>query len=111
MGKIINGQGEYKSKKTGENVAYEFEYASFSNLEEMISEVGEDKVFKNAQRMFKVDASNVAREGAKVANGDSTRKALTEEEKAEAKVNRATDKALLAKLKTLSPAQREALGL
>lgn len=111
MSKVINGQGEYKVKSTGENIAYEFEYPAFDSLEEMVAEIGEDKVFKNAQRMLKVDASNTARESAKVANGHSTRKAMTEEEKAENKAKRANDKALLDKIKSLSPSQREALGL
>lgn len=111
MSKEITGQGEYKVKSTGETVSYEFEYLAFDSLDEMIAEIGEDKVFKNAQRMLKVDASNTARESAKVQNGHSTRKAMTEEEKADNKAKRANDKALLAKLKAMSPAQREALGL
>lgn len=107
----MNGQGEYKVKNTGETVSYEFEYPSFDNLQEMIAEVGEDKVFKNAQRMLKVDASNTARESAKVANGHSTRKAMSEDEKSQAKAQRAEDKALLAKIKSMSASDREALGL
>lgn len=111
MSKIIESQGEYKSKKSGEAVAYSFEYVAFADLAEAIESLGEAEVLKRVQRMTKVDASNTAREKAKVENGDSTRKVMTEEEKSEAKAERATNKALLDKIKALTPSQREALGL
>lgn len=111
MSKIITGQGEYNVKATGEKVSYEFEYPAFDSLEEMTAELGEAKIFANAQRMLKVDASNTAREKAKVENGHSTRKAMSEEEKANAKAKRAQDKALLAKINAMSQSDREALGL
>ncbi len=111
MGKLVKATGEYKSKATGQNVGYEFEYVAFDDLNDAIDTLSEVEVLKRVQRMTKVDASNTARESAKVANGDSTRKAMSEEEKAENKAKRAEDKALLSKLKALSPAQREALGL
>lgn len=109
--KTIQSQGEYKVKSTGEAQAYEFTYEAYESLQEAIDTLGEDKVFKLVQRMVKVDASNTAREGAKVENGHSTRTAMTEEAKAEAKVQRANDKALLAKLKALSAHDRAKLGL
>lgn len=109
--KTIQASGEYKVKSTGEAVAYTFEYEAYENLQEAIDTLGEEKVFKLVQRMVKVDASNTAREGAKVENGHSTRKAMSEEEKAEAKQERATDRALLAKLKALSAHDRQKLGL
>ena len=61
--------------------------------------------------MVKVDASNTAREEAKVANGDSTRIPMTEAQKAEAKASRQADKALLERIKALTPHQRKELGL
>lgn len=111
MSEVINGSGEYKSKKSGNMVGYTFEYASFEDLQDAIDTLGEEKVFKLVQRMTKVDASNNAREGAKAENGDSTRKAMSEQEKAEAKVERQANKALLDKIKALSPEQRKALGI
>ena len=111
MAKVITSTGEYLSKKSGEKVGYEFEYATFSNLEDAISTLGEDVVLKNVQRMVKIDASNTAREAAKVANGDSVRAPLTEAEKAQRKQERQANSALLAKIKALTAEQREALGL
>ena len=111
MGNVIKSSGEYKSKTSGETVGYEFEYVAFTDLNDAIELLGEPEVLKRVQRMTKVDASNTAREAAKTANGDSTRKAMSEEDKAERKAERASNKALLDKLKKLSPAQREALGL
>lgn len=109
--KKIQAQGEYKVKSTGESVGYTFEYDAYENLQDAIDILGEDKVFKLVQRMVKIDAGNTAREGAKVENGHSTRKAMSEEDKAEAKAGRAADKALLAKLKSMPAHERAKLGL
>lgn len=111
MGNVINASGEYTSKKSGQVIPYDYKYVAFDSLEDAIEILGDVELLKRTQRMTKVDASNTAREGAKIANGDSTRKAMSEEEKAEAKAKRAEDKALLDKIKALSPADREALGL
>lgn len=111
MPKVINASGEYTVKSSGESVQYTFEYPAYDNLQDAIDTLGEDKVFKLVQRMTKVDASNTARESAKMENGHSARKAMTEEQKAEAKTERATNKALLDKIKALSPHQRQQLGL
>lgn len=111
MSKVINASGEYKSKKSGDNVAYDFEYVAFEDLNEAIELLSEAEVLKRVQRMTKVDASNTAREKAKAENGDSTRKTMSEEDKAQAKADRQANKALLDKIKALTPSQREALGL
>ena len=93
----LNGTGEYKSK-TGTKVQYEYEYSVLSP--EQVSDL--NVIFESAgklvQRMLKVDANNTAREKAKSVNGDSTRTAMTEEEKAQAKVKRATQRELLKRL-------------
>ena len=107
----IKAVGEYKRKSTGEVIQFDFEYPSFVDLQDAIDSTSEEKVFKLVQRMVKVDASNTAREEAKVANGDSTRVAMTEAQKAEAKAERQANKALLDKIKALSPADRAKLGL
>ena len=109
--KTITSSGNYVSKKTQKEVGFEFEYSAFDSLQEAIDTLGEDKVLKDVQRMIKLDASNTARESAKVANGDSVRKVMSEDEKAQAKAQRAQDKALLDKIKNLSSADRALLGL
>lgn len=111
MAKTIEGQGEYKVKNTGEVITYDYTFQAFNDLQDALDTIGEDEAFKLIQRMSKVDANNQAREKAKVANGHSSRKPMTEEAKAEAKAERKANQALLAKLKALTPQQREALGL
>ena len=107
----IKAVGEYKRKSTGEAIQFDFEYPSFVDLQDAIESTSEEKVFKLVQRMVKVDASNTAREEAKVANGDSTRVAMTEAQKAEAKAERVANKALLEKIKALPAHERAKLGL
>jgi hypothetical protein len=97
--KTITSAGQYLSKKSGSNVNFEFEYTAFDSLEEAIDNLGKDKVLKDLQRMVKLDASNTARESAKVANGDSTRKVMSEEEKAQAKAERASTKSVIDTMK------------
>ena len=98
MSKNITAQGTYKAP-TGEDITYDFNYLVIDSIEDAISELGEDKVKSTIQRMLKIDANNVAREKAKTANGHSTRKPMSEEQKAEAKQARQADKELLAILK------------
>jgi hypothetical protein len=95
MAKTIEATGKYKRKSTGEEVNYDFAYQAFDSLQDAIDSLGEDKALRDLQRMTKVDANNVAREKAKVANGDSERKVMTEEEKAEAKAKRELKKKAL----------------
>ena len=111
MSKVIEAVGEYKVKATGVSVSYEFEFVAYDNLQDAIDTLGEDKVFKIFQRQVKVDAGNTAREDAKVKNGHSTRKAMSEEEKAQAKAERQANKALLDKIKALPAHERAKLGL
>ena len=91
--------GSYKSKKTGKDVSYSYEYEVLTADEIQ----GLNAIFPDAgkltQRMLKVDANNLAREKAKTLNGDSTRKPLTEQEKADRKAERSASNALLAVLK------------
>lgn len=94
MAKKIQGTGQYKSP-AGENVTFSFEYEAFDSLQDAVAVLGEADVLALVQRMVKVDASNTSREKAKVANGHSVRKAMSEEDKAEAKKERQANKALL----------------
>jgi hypothetical protein len=99
MSSKITAQGSYNSPKTKQDVNFEFDYDVIDNVSDAISLLGEDKVKSLIQRMIKLDASNIAREKAKSENGDSTRKAMTEEQKAEAKAERKANAELLKILK------------
>lgn len=99
MSKMITATGTYKSP-TGEDVTYDFNYLVIDSIEDAIDSIGEDKVKSSIQRMLKLDANNIAREKAKVANGHSSRKPMTEQQKAEAKAERQANKELLAILKS-----------
>lgn len=96
---LIQSTGEYKAPN-GQQVSYSFEYAAFESLQDAIASTSEAEVLKGFQRMTKVDANNTAREKAKVANGHSARKPQTEEEKANAKLERQSNKALLDAIKS-----------
>jgi len=98
MSKTIQATGTYKAP-TGEDVTYDFEYLVIDSIQDAIDTVGNDKVKSSIQRMFKVDANNLAREKAKTENGHSARKPMTEQEKSQAKAKRQADKELLAILK------------
>ncbi len=109
--KDVNGSGEYVVKATGEHVQYTFVYPAYTDINEAVEKLGADVVLRLAQRMVKLDASNGARERAKALNGHTTRVRMSETDKAEAKAERAENKALLARVMALSPEQRAALGL
>ena len=99
MDKTIIAQGSYEAP-TGEDITFDFSCLVIDSVQDAIDEFGEDKVKSAIQRMFKLDAGNTAREKAKVDNGHSTRKPMTEEQKAQAKVSRQADKEVLAVLKS-----------
>ena len=94
--------GTYTSKKTNKEVSYTYEYEVYDTLQSANDVLGADKVLTLVQRMVKLDANNTAREKAKTANGDSTRKPLTEQEKQANKVQREQNKKMLDLLKGLS---------
>lgn len=97
--KTVTTSGSYKNPQ-GVDVNYSYSFSEFENLTEAIAELGEAEVLKLVQRMTKVDANNTSREKAKVANGHSTRKVLTEEQKAINKADRHNAKALLDLIKS-----------
>ena len=99
MAKNITAQGSYESP-TGEDISFDFSYLVIDSIEDAVASIGEDKVKSAVQRMLKLDAGNTAREKAKVDNGHSARKPMTEEQKAQAKAGRQADKELLAILKS-----------
>jgi len=101
----MNAEGKYSVKETGEVVNYDFDYlvlegnTAQDKIDNAVEQLGADKVAKDIQRTLKTDANNTAREKAKAQNGHSARVALTEEQKAENKAERATNKAILDALK------------
>ena len=101
----MNAQGKYSVKETGDIVEYSFDYqvlegdTAQDKIDNAVEVLGADKVAKDIQRTLKNDANNTAREKAKAQNGHSARVALTEEQKAENKAERATNKAILDALK------------
>lgn len=98
MARTINGSGQYKGKD-GKEKTFQFEYPQFDNVQDAIDTLGEDRVLANVQRMSKLDAANVAREKARIASGDSTKKVMTEEEKARAKEARSREREILKALR------------
>ena len=109
--KTLQDSGEYTVKNTGETVGYQYNYTVATEQDVEDGTISVAELLKARNRMEKVDCNNTAREKAKSENGHSTRPVMSEEQKIENKAKRAQDKALLDKIKTLSPAQREALGL
>lgn len=94
MSKTLTDNGTYKAPN-GDLVTYSFDYLVIDSIADAVNSIGEVKVVSNVQRMLKLDANNISREKAKVANGHSSRKPMSEEEKAQAKVERQANKALL----------------
>ena len=99
MAKHITAQGSYEAP-SGEDITFDFSYLVIDSISDAVEAIGEDKVKSAVQRMLKLDAGNTAREKAKVDNGHSARKPMTEEQKAQAKVSRQADKEVLAILKS-----------
>ena len=71
-----------------------------TTIDEAIQLLGKEKFLSCAVRMLKLDVANPLRESAKSLNEHSTRIAMTEEQKAQAKAGRQADKELLAILKS-----------
>ena len=94
--RTIKGEGQYTRKATGESISYEFEYS----VVESISDIAETESLKLINRMLKIDANNTAREKTKSANGDSTAKVLTPEQKEANKQARKADSELLKLLRS-----------
>jgi hypothetical protein len=91
----VQAQGSYTRKSSGEDIPYQYEYTVL----EAQDDVSILEMIKLANRMLKVDGNNTAREKAKSANGDSTAKVLTPEQKEANKVERKGLATLKAKAK------------
>ena len=94
--RTIKGEGSYTRKATGEDIDYSFEYKVLEGVEDIPSA----ELLALANRMLKVDGNNVAREKAKTANGDSTARLLTPEQKEANKQARKADSNLLRLIKS-----------
>ena len=77
----VNGEGSYTRKATGEGITYTFDYPVYETFAELIAEIGEDRVLAISNQTLKEDSANNSREATKRANGDSTVKLMTAEEK------------------------------
>lgn len=97
--KTIKTEGTYTAPDKVTEVTYAFEYAQIDSLQDAVDNLGAEKAQALIQRMLKVDANNTAREKARVENGHSLRKPMTEAEKAEAKAKRKEKDAVYAVLK------------
>jgi len=95
---IYKSTGKYTFENT--DINFDFEYDQYESTQDAVDNLGEDVVLKVINRMVKVDAGNTSREKAKSANGHSTAKVMTEDQKNANKAKRAEDKALLDMLKT-----------
>lgn len=96
---LVQSSGKYTVKETGASIDYDFEFPVYDSIDDAVENMGEVKCLALIQRMVKVDANNTSREKAKTANGHSARVAMSEEEKAEKKTERANNKKLLEALK------------
>ena len=96
--KNLTTSGKYKAPN-GQEVVYNYTFPAFDSLQDAVASLGEAEVLSLTQRQTKVDHNNLEREKVRVANGHSTRKPQTEEEKARAKADRQANASLLAALK------------
>lgn len=99
MSKEITAQGQYTVKDSGEVVSYDFTYTAFESIQDVIDAKGEAWALSLVQRQHKVDENNLTREKTRNKNGHSTRATMTEEQKAEAKSERAELKSIASVLK------------
>jgi hypothetical protein len=104
--RVVKGEGTYTRKSDGKEVSYDFEY----KVVESINDIGEVEALALLNRMLKVDANNVAREKAKVANGDSTARVLSPEEKEARKQERKANSELLKIIKAKGISSKEQLA-
>ena len=110
MAKTVIAQGSYKAP-TGIEVTYDFDYQVLSEQEIQDLDAILPGAGKDTQRMRKIDANNAAREKTKSENGHSSRKPMSEEQKAQAKAARQADKELLAVLKQKGLSLKDLMNL
>ena len=85
---------------SGDVVSLTKELELAETFDEMIEQLGENKVYSLALRQYKVDFGNNERAKLQAVNKHSSVKLMTEEEKAEKKSERVKNKALVELLKS-----------
>lgn len=83
----------------GSTVAGTTSYTSYTSLDEMSKELGEQETYRLAKKQYKIEVQNTARVKLQSENGHSVRAPQTEEAKSEAKKQRTENKAILEALK------------
>jgi len=97
--KSIKSSGEYTYKEDGTKHTFEYDFPVYANLDEATDELGEVKILSMVNQTSKEDCANNSREATKRANGHSTERVLTPEEKESRKQSRREDRELLKALK------------
>ena len=102
--KQLNDNASYYSKTQKRTIDVPISYPEYEldvdvEITSNIEGVTPEKILRDFNRMVKLDVQNPAREKVKTANGDSTRKALTSEQKLANKVKRQADDDLLRRVK------------
>ena len=103
--RTVQGEGQYAVEDTGQVVTYPYEFRVFEDKADIELEV----LLSLANRQEKVDCNNVAWAKARTANGHSTVRVLTPEEKEQRKAQRKEDGADLKAIK--AEAKRQGLSV
>src|SRR3990167_10077828 len=98
MAKTIQDKGKYLVKKDcpekGQMIYFDYSFEEYSSVEDAVSSLGNNETLALLNRMSKVDARNTTSVSVQAKNGHSVRVALSAEEKAEGKAERAARSAL-----------------
>ena len=97
--RTVKGEGNYKRKSTGEDINFEYTFPVYEGFDELVQALGKDKVLAMNNQTLKEDARNNSAGLAKTANGDSSVKPLTPEQKEANKQSRKADSNLLKLIK------------
>ena len=105
MAKTIQDTGKYivrreDSADKGKTITFDYSFETYASVEDAVATLGAGEVLSIINRMCKVDARNTSSQVAQSKNGHSVRKEMTAEQKAESKMQRALDKAMLDRIKS-----------
>lgn len=103
MAKVITDKGKYLVKKDcpekGQTIFFDYSFNTYDSVSDAVNTLGEGETLALLNRMSKVDARNTTSALTQSRNKHSMIAAMTAEEKAEAKAERAEKNALFAKAK------------
>lgn len=108
--KEYKGSGEYLYKEDGSKHSFDYTYPIYETIEEATDELGDSKVLAMVNQTSKEDVANNTREATKRANGHSTERVLSPEEKENRKEARREDRELLKLLKANPEAMAQLKG-